>query len=89
MKNLYYTFSENNKRDNSNTNDDAENDDWNEIYISTKLKFNNFIDSLAITAMIFEFDKDYEPIERMILIIERINASKGVDKCRIKSGRSL
>lgn len=88
LKNIYYVFSENNKRSN-NEKHNFDNEGRYVEYAQAKMSFTNFLDSLAVSAMVFEFDRQFDPIKKIVFLIKRINASNGINKCRIKSGREL
>ena len=51
------------------------------------LHFNKFVESFGIIALINDFEDNFDPIDKLIYIIDKMNQSNGDKKCILKSGR--
>ena len=54
---------------------------------SEYLHFNKFVESFGIIALINDFEDNFDPIDKLIYIIDKMNQSNGDKKCILKSGR--
>ncbi len=52
------------------------------------LSFSEFIYSLGITALIYDFDENFNNLNKLLYLVEKMNQSKGVKKCNLKKGRT-
>lgn len=52
------------------------------------ITFSDFLYSLAITAMLFDFDDNFSDIDKLLYLVERMNQSLGIKKCQLQSGRT-
>lgn len=52
------------------------------------INFNLFLQSLAISAMFFKFNENFRDIDKCIYLVERINQSKGLQKCQMKNSKT-
>ena len=69
--------------------------DTNKINLNDKLKsnkpcisFQDFVYSLALTALLYDFDESYSDIDKLLYLVERMNQSSGIQKCQMKSGKT-
>ena len=52
------------------------------------ITYTEFIYSLSITALLFDFDDNFNNIDKLLYLVERMNQSKGVKKWQKKSGKT-
>lgn len=52
------------------------------------MTYSDFIYSLGITALLFDFDDEFSDIDKMLYLVERMNQSAGIKKCQMKTGRT-
>ena len=52
------------------------------------LSFSEFIYSLGITALIYDFNENFNNLNKLLYLVEKMNQSKGVKKCNLKKGRT-
>lgn len=57
--------------------------------IIESINFALFMDSLAITAMYFRFDKEFKDLDKLLYLVERMNQSQGFNRLKFKKGKSL
>lgn len=53
------------------------------------INFPLFLESLAFSAMFFEFEVNFTNVDKLLYIVERMNHSQGVKKSQSKSGKTL
>ena len=52
------------------------------------LSFSEFIYSLGITALIYDFNENFNNLNKLLYLVEKMNQSKGIKKCNLKKGRT-
>jgi hypothetical protein len=56
---------------------------------TNNITFHLFLESLAITAMMFRFDEQFKELDKLLYLVERMNQSKGINKSQMRSGKTL
>ena len=52
------------------------------------LTYSEFIYSLSLTALLFDYDENFSSIDKLLYLVERMNQSNGVKKCQKEIART-